>query len=324
MKARRRWLRRALIAVAILFSVNVAWYAAGRATASRAALKVITIADVQVPVRAEASDSRLLRVGTYNIAHGRGSGADNWNGESAATRRDRLERIAEFLLSADLDLVVLNEVDFDSSWSHRVNQAEYLAQAAGYPHRVEQRNFDVSLPFGRWACGNAVLSRFPITDASWLDLPGDASWESALGGKKDGCVCTVTLSEGDAMRVIPVHLSYRSEAVRIASVAAIRAEAARSEIPTLILGDFNSTPKGFPEADPSGESALDELTGDGQWTTLPVRDPHPPDYTFSSTEPKLVIDWILAPRPWTLISKQVYPIDLSDHRPVTGTIRIED
>jgi hypothetical protein len=46
------------------------------------------------------------------------------------------------------------------------------------------------------------------------------------------------------------------------------------------------------------------------------------DFTFSSTEPMQVIDWIFVPRPWQLVSRQVYPLDLSDHRPVVGIVRM--
>ncbi|MCC7424042.1 MAG: endonuclease/exonuclease/phosphatase family protein [Planctomycetaceae bacterium] len=304
----------------------IAWYAIGRALASSDALRVVTL-DPDPDERStkfRERDPDLLRVGTYNIAHGRGNGAENWNGESAATRGDRLDRIAEFLTALDLDVVVLNEVDFDATWSHRVNQAAFLAEKCGYKYRIEQRNFDVSLPFYRWACGNAVLSRYPIQDARWIDLPGDAAWESALGGKKDACVCTLEAHNGTLVRVVPVHLSSRSEEVRTASVEALKGVADQGGPPLLLVGDFNSSPQGFPLTDPDKPSAVGMLTQDPRWHTLPEKVTSDADCTFSSTEPKQVIDWIFVPRPWQLVSRQVYPIDLSDHRPVLGVVRMTD
>ena len=79
---------------------------------------------------------RPLRVACYNIAHGRGVPFDNWNGESKEVRLQRLLDIATQIREIDADIVALNEVDFDSSWSHGENQAEFLARNAGYPYWV--------------------------------------------------------------------------------------------------------------------------------------------------------------------------------------------
>ena len=120
-------------------------------------------------------NGRALRIACYNIAHGRGQSKTNWTGEGKTERRQRLDEIAQQIRSVDADIIVLNEVDFDSSWSFSVNQAQYLADAAGYPFRAEQRNLDFRLLAWKWRFGNAVLSRFPIRDAKILDLPSTCS-----------------------------------------------------------------------------------------------------------------------------------------------------
>ncbi len=90
----------------------------------------------RVAVYADASGAEklrtteTLRVACFNIAHGRGLASSNWNGGTAAERMLRLVEIGDLLRKIDADVVVLNEVDFDSSWSHSVNQAEYLARRA--------------------------------------------------------------------------------------------------------------------------------------------------------------------------------------------------
>lgn len=318
---RRRWIRFAVL----MALATVGWFALNRALSPWAALRIVRPEGAEAPVQG-AERRGLLRVGIYNIAHGRGSGDSNWNGESRDVRERRLNDIAGFLKAADLDVVVLNEVDFDSTWSGRVNQAEFLARAAGFDYRVEQRNFDVSVPFFRWRFGNAVLSRRLIVSAEMLDLPGDAAWETILAGKKTACVCTIDLGDGRSdsrvtARVAPVHLSYRSEAVRIASASVFLNEVKRGESPLILAGDFNSTPADFPEADPSGQSAVEELLQSGIWSTLPREHAFEPDMTFSSTRPDRVIDWILVPQPWELLTKQVFPVTFSDHRPVIGVIR---
>ena len=53
-----------------------------------------------------------------------------------------MDQIAALLRTINADVVVLNEVDFDSTWTHSVDEARYLAEKAGYPFLAEQRNID--------------------------------------------------------------------------------------------------------------------------------------------------------------------------------------
>jgi endonuclease/exonuclease/phosphatase family metal-dependent hydrolase len=268
------------------------------------------------------SKTGKLRIGAYNIAHGRGNGSDNWDGDDQGERERRLREIAAFLRDSDLDVVVLNEVEFDSSWSHRVNQAEFLAREAGFPYRVEQRNFDVAVPFYSWRFGNAVLSRHPISAARLVEYPAYARWEGILAGQKNGVVCTVDLPNGEQARVLAVHLSHRSERVRIASARMIAEERKRERPPLIAVGDFNSTPTEYPhaESDTSGQTALSCLLDEGDFTTLLPSANAVEQMTFSSTSPSRIIDWILVDDRLQLLSQQVPPLTLSDHRPIIGVI----
>ncbi|MBT4866697.1 MAG: hypothetical protein HON53_16460 [Planctomycetaceae bacterium] len=268
------------------------------------------------------SKSGRLRIGAYNIAHGRGNGSDNWDGGNQGEREDRLREIAAFLRDSELDVVVLNEVDFDSSWSHRVNQAEFLAREAGFPYRVEHRNFDAALPFYSWRFGNAVLSRHPISAARLVEHPAYARWEGILAGQKNGVVCTVDLPNDNQVRVLAVHLSHRSERTRIASARMIAEERKREGPPLIAIGDFNSTPTDFPHAEPdaSGQTALSWLLGEGGFTTLFPATEDIGQMTYSSTTPVRVIDWILVDDELRLLSQEVPPLTLSDHRPIIGVV----
>ena len=61
-----------------------------------------------------------VRIGIYNIAHGRGQVASVWEGGDAAARLKRLKDIARLLKDSRLDIVVLNEADFHAPWSKGV------------------------------------------------------------------------------------------------------------------------------------------------------------------------------------------------------------
>ncbi len=94
---------------------------------------------------------------TYNI-HKCVGGADR--------RHDR-DRITEVISHYDPDLILLQEVDQYSKRSKAKRQADVLGQALGYRHRTYFPNVRIR---GGGAYGNAILSRFPITETSNLDL----------------------------------------------------------------------------------------------------------------------------------------------------------
>lgn len=305
-------------------------YATSRLLSSRNAVKVFSNpqrnSDRQLLLANHQVDQtpRQFRIGAYNIAHGRGNGSDNWQGGDKQERKARLQEIARFLKSSDLDVVVLNEVDFDSTWSHGVNQAEFLAAEADYPYRVEQRNFDVAAPFYKWRFGNAVLSRHPISQTRRLKYPAYARWESTLAGQKNGVVCTIDLPEGQQIRVLPVHLSHRSESVRIASAKVIAEERNRSGPPLIAIGDFNSTPVDYPraETDRQGRTALSWLLYEGGFSASVPTTPAARQLTFPSTSPNRAIDWILVDERLQVVSQTVPAIELSDHRPIIGVVEL--
>jgi len=97
-----------------------------------------------------------FRLVTYNIHKGIG-GTD---------RRYRLERIVEALRHCEPDVVFLQEVDDGVPRSHHDCQVKMLAEAVGLKHFAYQRN--VRLKKGHY--GNAILSRFPLSNISNVDL----------------------------------------------------------------------------------------------------------------------------------------------------------
>lgn len=266
-----------------------------------------------------------LRIACFNIAHGRGLAASNWDGGDRAIRRGRLSDIAELLDELNADVVLLNEVDFDSSWSGHLNQAEFLAVLAGYPYRVEQRNLDFRVLGWTWRFGNAVLSRYPIADAQVINLPSYSSSENLLVGKKRAVACDLQLGD-QTIRVIAAHLSHRSEALRSDSALMLNSLVKSSEKPIILAGDLNSTPPGFPNAktDESGRNAIALIDESQLYQRLPRSDPSQGEFTFPSVSPNQVIDWILIPREWEFADYRVVPTRLSDHCPVVADILLSE
>lgn len=97
-----------------------------------------------------------IRVVTWNIHKGIG-GID---------RRYRLERIVSVLKEIGADIALLQEVADDHPRSGFHDQAEMLGVALGLSHVA----FHPEHRFRMGGYGNAILSRFPLSDVCRLDL----------------------------------------------------------------------------------------------------------------------------------------------------------
>jgi len=97
-----------------------------------------------------------FRLITYNIHKGIG-GVD---------RLYRLERVIATLERYGADIVLMQEVDDDVPRSSHHRQVDEIGDALDLRHRAFQRN--VRLKQGYY--GNAILSRFPLSDVENLDL----------------------------------------------------------------------------------------------------------------------------------------------------------
>ena len=266
----------------------------------------------------------------FNIAHGRGATDDNWE-QPGSQKPDRLLEIASFLKDLDADVVVLNEVDFRSTWSGNQNQAVGIAEAAGYRFCVQQRNLDFKIAHLNWSFGNAILSKFPITSSQSINYPPTKTWEDWLVGCKRGLACEIRLSNDESIRVAGVHLEHRSESTRLASAKMIYELADSGGPPLFAAGDFNSTPTGFPNSQQTklGENALDWLIATGSFQHRPNPNPNDEELTFSTYSPESVIDWILIPtgivgqRKFTFTEYHAIATDLSDHRAVLAKITFD-
>ncbi|MEM9597800.1 MAG: endonuclease/exonuclease/phosphatase family protein [Acidobacteriota bacterium] len=316
----RRAARWIIALVALVAAMTAAVYCVSRLTSSARAVRTLVFAEGDpAPLR----PSGEIRIGAFNIAHGRGPelGATNWQGRTRGELIAHLDAIARQIRRADLDVVVLNEVDFSAAWSGHFDQAEFVARRAGYRHLVEQRNYDLRFPFLEFAFGNAVLSRFPVVETRFLDLPAASPWEDRLAGHHDALWVALDAASG-LLGVVAVHLEYRSEKVRVAAAKTFLDLKARSGIPIILAGDFNSTPGAYPghHVTASGQNAIDVLTENGGFVVDPRIAPVESAFTFPAAGPARVIDWVLA-TPDLEVTSWVVPSALSDHLMVAASVR---
>lgn len=313
----RRWVFSILLSA---FVITVLWWAWGRATASERRLAMRE----EPGIAAAPVDSGPIRILAWNIAHGRGDREPallrNWRG-SRSERLARLRLIADVIRNVDADVVVLNEVDFDAGWSHGVNQAEFIAEATGYPFRVEQRNFDMRTPVESWAFGNALLSRLPIEEVRWVELPTYSELEEWVVGSKEATLVLLD-APGAGLAVLPVHLSFRSEETRLAAVPVLDSVAAELDPPLVLAGDFNTAPPGWPHV--ADTTAVGRLLGLGWTSPRAAGPPTREDLTFPTYAPVESRDWILAELPLRVLESRVVEgaSELSDHAPVVAELSL--
>ncbi len=162
---------------------------------------------------------------TYNI-HKAIGGVD---------RRYRPQRVVETLVRYEPDIVLLQEVDHGVPRSRRHCQIDLLGDALGLPHRAFQPN--VKLREGVY--GNAILSRFPLSDVRNIDLT------VPLKKRRRAQVAHATVrGEGHSHRLLIVNLHLglagfeRTVQLRKLLHAKILL-ATHHDTPVVVAGDFN-------------------------------------------------------------------------------------
>lgn len=154
-----------------------------------------------------------------------------WGAEPPLARRMAL--VSDGLRALSPDVVTLQEVR--EVPGQLPNQAETLAQAAGFHHV-----FALATPFGGGQEGLAILSREPILEHEALELPHAQPTERRIL-----LSARVACGQGSAW-VHTSHLNYRLThgKQREDQVLAIEASVASrsTDRPQILMGDFNARP----------------------------------------------------------------------------------
>jgi endonuclease/exonuclease/phosphatase family metal-dependent hydrolase len=147
---------------------------------------------------------------------------------------ERLPAIVETIRQLDPDVIALQEV-----WvADDTSSAQHIAEALGYEVGVGHR-----LVLDGAGFGNAVLSRWPITETDTIALPSD-------GAKDDEqrlAFLAVIDTPTDPVQVYSTHLHWRHDegATRQAQVRTLStaiAERRPRSFPPILCGDFNAEP----------------------------------------------------------------------------------
>jgi len=261
-----------------------------------------------------------LRIVTYNIAHGRGlrpiAGLASQRGVRA-----QLNKIARMLSRLNADVVCLQEIDQDSSWSGHFDHLEYLRRFARFPHAVFGVNSRRDGLF-HFNYGNAILSRHPIANAE------NFAFGKRRVGEKGFLFAELELGAGAGKRVLPVvnmHLHHRSRAQRLRQVGQLAAylrhkspqQRARWSAGPIFCGDMNNPSHAEEDATASLLKFVTQRGGAYQLF------PSEGERTYPSPLPQRTLDFIFLPPACVSARCHVVRTFLSDHRPVVVDCRLK-
>lgn len=224
-------------------------------------LLLLLVLSLSIPVwtQAQLDSSKVVKVLSFNILHGRTTKGDF-----------NLDVLANLINKYNPDLVAMQEVDFKANRSKRYD----LATEIGWrTHMVPL--FGKAMDFDGGEYGEAVLSRYSILNSRVVALPGLPKQEPRAALE----VVTV-LPSGDTIAFVGTHLAHEGEEGRVIQVEKINEVFSKNEHPTILVGDLNARPESKPIR------ILKQ-----HWTTsYGTEDPAP---TYPSDKPRVKIDYVM-------------------------------
>lgn len=209
---------------------------------------------------APESKEELLVI-NYNIKYGGARLIFFWecNGEryNMTTQEvtGHLDAIAEFISNVDPDILILQEVDRESQRSGYIDQTQYLLDRTplNYAAYASQHHVDF-LPtdgMGKVDFGNAILSKWPISEATRISLPLVESYPAYyqyLYLKRHVLTAKIDLPWNDHFYAVDTHLEAFSEGNtkldQIAKFHQVLTDLTDQGMDWVAAGDLNSLPKG--------------------------------------------------------------------------------
>jgi endonuclease/exonuclease/phosphatase family metal-dependent hydrolase len=210
---------------------------------------------------------------------------------NTSTKRSTLEKIAEIV--SKHDVVCLQEVDLGGRRSGYTCQAEQIATLSGHAHVAVQRNRTIP---GISLHGNAILSRYALSDIHDFKLPGRVKGRGCL-------IANVQLGKGISVANLHLSLGREDQALQLGAVG----EHLPRKHPFLVVGDFNCTTSSTHlAAFASAHKA--QIAG------------HPHLPTYPSWRPQRDLDHIVYSDQIRMGQRESLALQLSDHLPISAEI----
>jgi endonuclease/exonuclease/phosphatase family metal-dependent hydrolase len=251
--------------------------------------------------------TRIIKGASYNAANARGNTDNFFLCPRKETIKNNLDQMIELFRRENVDVIALNEVDFNSIRTHNIDQAEYIAKGLGYKYIIKETMFSIPSIL---EMGNAVISRYP------LKLNRSRQYGRGFSGRlshlfKSFLDFDVLLDDsGRKLNFIFTHLDDKSGETRCDEIAILRSHLEKKTFPFVLLGDLNTGP---------GEESFLRLMETGL-----VSNPFVGLPTYPSDRPEDSIDHILVSSGLSIENYHtVSGIEASDHLPIIGDIILD-
>ena len=280
-----------------------------------------------------------LKVLSWNIsfAQGKGSEGTDYIPRTRFEMLHALDEMANIFVQHNVDVVLLQEVDFHSQRSFYINQMEYLAQKSELPQGLPCVSWDVnylpfpsSHPFGKIKSGGAILSRYPLQALPTVFLPKPLSrsfLQRPLYLWRYLQMAQVTLPHGGGCTLFNTHLEAFDAQNRELHFQLLIQELEGQLVKNKLLlggGDFNSitqnaTPRLYPHGDNYPQSAyLEQFAQRLQLQEiLKLKSDTKNLWTFPAHNVDRRLDYLFHSPLLKLESAKILPTGLSsDHLPI--------
>ena len=292
--------------------------------------------------------SDKLTVMTWNLAwaYGFGSEGNGYVPKSESEMAERLQKIGETIKNSNADIVLMQEIDFNSSRSHHVDQLKELAKITGLRYAAKVVSWKANyVPFPYWPISNqfgainsggAVLSRYPITDnlVTLYPKPESNAWYyNAFYLFRYSEQVNIKFGDKNLM-VVDNHLEAYDKQNREeqAQLLSDLVKNLKSDI-VIVGGDMNTVPpeatkkSDFPDGtdDYRDDNTLNILRGMSSLKeVIPIEDYTKNEsayFTFPSFAPNRRLDYIFVPIKVNVVSMGVISVgEMSDHLPVRAEL----
>ena len=232
-------------------------------------------------------DGLPVRIMTYNLHNG-------FNTEGYLG----MEAIAQVIDKSEADIIALQEVSRGWVINGRLDMLTWLSQRLNMPY--------VFGPATGPLWGNAILSRYPVMEYTYHELPPR---DQPL--LRSFITATINVGKGTQVHIIATHLHHVEEDTDIRQLQAETIlDFWGSATRTVLLGDLNADP----------DDAEMEMLRQGGFVDAAVAAGVTPAYTSPSDSPKRRIDYIWISSDLRVSSVLVPESEASDHLPVIAVI----
>jgi endonuclease/exonuclease/phosphatase family metal-dependent hydrolase len=285
-------------------------------------------------------NSGPIKVMSWNLAYFYGPGSEgfNYKPESYEHYIKNLDKAISIIKSENPDIILLQEIDFNSHKSHGIDQLEYLAKELNLNYAkatswklnyLPYPGLNIKKHFKNINSGSAVLTKFKIKNnyQYLFEKPKDNGFLTNLFYVYR-YIHDVTVEIGNKeYSVLNIHLEAFRKSARLIQSKVVKDYIQRKENLLVVGGDFNTLPLNASKKDGFYGLEFENYHNDNTYETITsvIKDSLPLDkylsneskyFTFSSKKLERKLDYIFHPQGITSNNFFVKFSEVSDHLPV--------